>query len=173
MEGGTIVQLANLSTLWGEAQVYTTQLYQIPKGATATILVPGSEKEIKGRIEFSNPEVSTEKGINLIRVLVPNPGNHLRPGMSILVRVQTANRNSLALPTDAIIRDANGATVWIQVAKNKFRSQMVTPGFESNGLTEIISGLKEGDAVVIRGAYLLHSEFVFKRGADPMTSHSH
>lgn len=173
MEGGTILQLANLSTLWAEAQVYTTQLYQIPKGATATILVAGTEKEIKGRIEFSNPEVSTERGINLIRVPVPNPGDQLRPGMSILVRVQTSNRNSLALPTDAIIHDENGATVWIQVAENKFRSQMVTPGFESNGLTEIVSGLKEGDAVVIRGTYLLHSEFVFKRGADPMTSHSH
>lgn len=47
---------------------------------------------------------------------------------------------------------------------------MVTTGLESGGLTEIVSGLKEGDAVVVRGAYLLHSEFVFKRGTDP---HAH
>lgn len=173
MEGGTIVQLANLSTLWAEAQVYTTQLYQIPKGATATIHIPATNEEIKGRIEFANPEVSTETRINLLRVVVPNQGNQLKPGMSVLVTVQTANRNSLTLPKDAVIRDARGATVWIQSGKNKFRSQMVTTGLESDGLSEIITGLKEGDAVVVRGTYLLHSEFVFKRGTDPMSGHNH
>lgn len=173
MEGGTIVQLANLSTLWAEVQVYTTQLYQIPKGATATILVPGGEKKIIGRIEFANPEVSTESRINLLRVHVPNHENQLRPGMSVIIRVQSANRNSLLLPTDAIILEAKGATAWIQSGKNKFRSQMITTGLESNGMTEVVAGLKQGDAVVVKGAYLLHSEYIFKRGADPMTGHSH
>ena len=173
MDGGTIIRLADLSTLWAEAQVYTTQLYQIPKGAIATILVPGETREIKGRIEFANPEVATESGINVLRVLVANPGTQLKPGMSVLVRVRSAGSNTLFLPIDAIIRDAKGATVWLQTGKNKFKSHMVTTGFESNGFTEIVSGLKEGDAVVIRGTYLLHSEYVFKRGTDPMVGHSH
>jgi membrane fusion protein, copper/silver efflux system len=173
MDGGTIIRLADLSTLWAEAQVYTTQLYQIPKGAIATILVPGAAREIKGRIEFTNPEVATESGINVLRVLVANPGTQLKPGMSVLVRLRSAGSNGLFLPLDAIIRDAKGATVWLQTGKNKFKSQMVTIGFESNGFTEIVSGLKEGDAVVIRGTYLLQSEYVFKRGTDPMAGHSH
>jgi Cu(I)/Ag(I) efflux system membrane fusion protein len=173
MDGGTIIRLADLSTLWAEAQVYTTQLYQIPKGAIATILVPGEAREIKGRIEFTNPEIATESGINVLRVLIANPGTQLKPGMSVLVRVRSAGSNALFLPIDAIIRDAKGATVWLQTGKNKFKSQMVTTGFESNGFTEIVSGLKEGDAVVIRGTYLLHSEYVLKRGTDPMAGHSH
>lgn len=173
MDGGTIIRLADLSTLWAEAQVYTTQLYQIPKGAIATIVVPGEAREIKGRIEFTNPEIATESGINVLRVLIANPGTQLKPGMSVLVRVRSAGSNALFLPIDAIIRDAKGATVWLQTGKNKFKSQMVTTGFESNGFTEIVSGLKEGDAVVIRGTYLLHSEYVLKRGTDPMAGHSH
>jgi membrane fusion protein, copper/silver efflux system len=173
MEGGIIVQLVNLSTLWAEAQVYTTQLYQIPKGAAATVYISGMDKHINGKIEFANPEVAAESRINLLRVVIPNNGNQLKPGMPVFVKVQTANRHSLTLPTDAVIRDANGATVWIQAGKNKFRSQMVTTGLAGNGLTEITSGLKEGDAVVVRGTYLLHSEFIFKRGADPMSGHNH
>ena len=173
MEGGTIVQLANLSTLWAEAQVYTTQLYQIPKGAAATILIPGSDKKLTGRIEFVNPEVAADARINLLRVVVPNKANELKPGMSVIIRVQTATRNSLTLPVDAIIRDANGATVWVQSGVNKFKSKMVTTGLESNGMIEVVTGLKQGDAVVAREAYLLHSEFVFKRGEDPMSGHNH
>ena len=84
-----------------------------------------------------------------------------------------ANHNNLALPTDAIIRDSRGNTVWLQTAGNKFKSQMVTTGLEGGGMVEITSGLKDGDRVVVSGAYLLHSEFVFKRGADPMATHNH
>jgi membrane fusion protein, copper/silver efflux system len=36
---------------------------------------------------------------------------------------------------------------------------------------EITSGLKEGDIIVISGAYLINSEYIFKTGADPMTGH--
>ena len=173
MEGGTIVQLADLSTLWAEVQVYTTQLYQVRKGAAATVYVPGVDQPINGTIEFANPEVASDTRINLLRVVIPNHHYHLKPGMAVLVTVQTANRNALALPADAIIRDAGGATVWVQTGKNKFRARMVTTGLENGGLTEIVSGLKEGDAVVVRGTYLLRSEFIFKRGTDPMAGHSH
>lgn len=93
--------------------------------------------------------------------------------MPVLVKIETANKNSLTLPTDAIIRDASGATVWLQSGINKFRSQMVTTGLESEGFTEITSGVKSGDIIVTTGAYLLNSEFIFKRGADPMTGHNH
>ena len=173
MEGGTIVQLADLSSLWAEVQVYTTQLHQVPKGAIATIFVPGSDKEITGRVEFSNPEVSPSSGINILRVLVPNHENKLKPGLAVVVKLKNATRKSLSLPTDAIIQDAKGATVWIRSGKNKFRSQMVEIGSENDGLTEIVSGLNYGDQVVVSGTYLLHSEFVFKRGTDPMSGHNH
>lgn len=173
MEGGPIVQLANLSTLWAEAQVYTSQLYQIPKGTLATVMVPGTDKKLTGRVELAYPEVSAGTRINVLRVSIPNPGNKLTPGMSVVVKIQTTYRNGLHLPTNAIIKEANGSTVWIQSGKNRFKSQMVTTGLESGGVTEILSGLNEGDVVVMQGSYLLHSEFVFKKGTDPMSSHNH
>lgn len=173
MDGASIIQLADLSTLWAEAQIHTTQFYQIPKGAPATVLVAGSDKKINGRVEFANPEVATETRINLLRVLVPNPGTELKPGMSVIVRIRNAARSGLSIPADAVIRNANGGTVWVQIGKNRFSSRMVTTGLESDGLTEIVSGLTEGDAVVVRGTYLMHSEFIFKRGTDPMVGHNH
>ena len=173
MEGGTILQLANLSSLWAEAQVYTSQMYRIPPGALATVEVPGLSAPVRGNIEFANPEVPTDTRINLLRLVVPNQGNKLKPGMSAIIKVQTASRNSLTLPTDAIIREAKAAIVWVQTGKNKFKSKMITTGMESDGLTEVQSGLMEGDIVVTSGTYLLHSEYTFKRGSDPMTGHNH
>lgn len=174
MEGGTIVKLADLSSLWAEAQVYTSQLAEIDRNSIATVQLPDFDgKEIKGRIEFINPEINPDTRINLIRVSIPNPGNQLKPGMPAYVLLKSPERKTLTLPINAVIRDGKGATVWIQTADKTFKSLMVQTGLESDDRIEIKSGLKEGDIVVITGAYLLHSEYVFKKGADPMAGHNH
>ena len=172
MEGGTIVKLADLSTLWAEAQVYTSQLAEIDRSSIATVQLPGFErKEIKGRIEFVNPEINPDTRINLIRVSIPNPGNQLRPGMSAYVFLKSPQRKTLTLPIDAVIRDGKGATVWIRTGAHSFKNKMVVVGLESDDRIEIKSGLSAGDVVVMTGAYLLQSEYIFKKGANPMSGH--
>ncbi len=174
MEGGTIVKLADLSSLWAEAQVYTSQLADINRNSIATVQLPDFDgKEINGRIEFVNPEINPDTRINLIRVSIPNTGNLLKPGMPAYVILKSPKRKSLTLPIDAVIRDGKGATVWIQTASNTYKSVMVQTGLETDDRIEIKSGLKEGDVIVISGAYLLNSEYIFKKGANPMEGHNH
>lgn len=167
-EGGLVIQLADLSTLWAEAQVYTSQFAQLNINSSVLVQLPDINKEVKGKIEFVNPEISPDKRINLIRVTIPNPGNQLRPGMSAYVVLKGGQKNVLSLPNDAVLRDGNGASVWIQTDKNTFTNRMVKIGMQSGDQIEITEGLKQGEAVVIRGAYLINSEFIFKRGASPM-----
>lgn len=174
MDGGTIVKLADLSGLWAEAQVYTSQLAAIDVNGTATVQFPDMDGlSINGNIEFVNPEINPDTRINLIRVAVPNNGNRLKPGMPAYVVLKSRQRSSLSLPVDAVIRDGKGATVWIRTGTNSFKSKMVETGLESGDRIEIKSGIAAGDVVVIAGAYLLHSEYVFKKGADPMAGHNH
>ncbi len=169
MEGGTIVKLADLSRLWAEAQVYTSQLATIDRNSMASVQLPDFDgKEIQGKIEFVNPEINPDTRINLIRVSIANTGNLLKPGMPAYVILKSPLRNSLTLPIDAVIRDGKGATVWIQTAIHTFKTAMVQTGLENDNRIEIKSGLKIGDVVVISGAYLLSSEYIFKKGANPM-----
>ena len=169
MEGGTIVKLADLSSLWAEAQVYTSQLSAIDRNGIALVQLPDLEgKEIKGRIEFVNPEINPDTRINLIRVSIPNTGNQLKPGMPAYVVLKSQQHKTLTLPADAVIRDSKGATVWLQTGKNSFKIKMVQVGLETDDRIEIKSGLSAGDVVVTRGTYLLNSEYIFKKGANPM-----
>jgi len=174
MEGGTIIRLADLSTLWAEAQVYNSQLSQLDLQSVAEVQFPDFPgKSAKGKIEFVNPEINPETRITLFRVIIPNTGNQLKPGMSAYVLLKGKQHNSLTLPTDAVIQDGKGATVWLQTEKNTFKNKMVEIGMEDNGNIEIKSGLKAGDRVVVSGAYLLNSEYVFKKGTTPMEEHGH
>ena len=168
-EGGTIVKLAGLSNLWVEAQVYTSQLSQFNSAATVNVQFPDLPgTTLQGKVTFVNPEIDPSTRINLIRVAVPNKDNLLRPGMPAYVTLKAPQRKALSLPTDAVLRNGSMSTIWVETAQNTFKSRMVQTGQESDGFIEIKSGLQPGDAVVISGAYLLQSEYIFRNGADPM-----
>jgi len=169
MEGATVVRLADLSTLWAEAQVYTSQLSQIDNNSMASVQFPDLPgKKTNGRIEFMNPEVNPNSRILLLRVSVANLSNLLKPGMPAYVTIKGKEVNTLTLPTNAVLRTASGASVWVQSDNRTFKSKMVEIGMEDGDRVEIKSGLQAGDIVVVSGAYLLYSEFIFKKGANPM-----
>jgi Cu(I)/Ag(I) efflux system membrane fusion protein len=168
MEGGTVVQLANLSTLWAEAQVYTTQMSSISKNGNVTVQIPDLNKTINGTIDFVNPEINPDTRINLIRVTIPNKNHELHPGMPVYITIKNKQRNAITLPSLAVLRDSKGSTVWIQSQPGVYEIRMVKTGIAENNDIEITSGLNAGDVVVTSGAYLLNSEFVFQHGSDPM-----
>ena len=173
MEGGTIVRLADLSTLWAEAQVYSSQMAELDKSGTAIVQIPDMPgKEFTGQIEYVNPEINPDTRINLIRVAIPNTNRQLKPGMPAYVVIKSGERKTLALPLDAVLRDGQGAIVWVKSGENSFVSKMVETGLETEDRIEIRSGLEPGDIVVIKGAYLLNSEYKFKKGANPMEGHN-
>lgn len=172
MEGGEIMQLADYETLWAEAQIFSEDLPQIKEGMDATVYLPEmSNMRIEGKISFINPQLNSASKINLVRIEIKNENQLLKPGMQANFTILLNKYAALAIPTDAVILDAKGATVWIQTGHNKFKSVMVHTGEESNGYTEIKHGLNAGDKIVISGAYLLNSEFIFKKGANPMEGH--
>lgn len=174
MEGSTIVKLADLSTLWAEAQVYTSQLYSLTPKSIATVTLPGFEgNEIRGTIEFVNPEISPDTRINLVRVSIPNPAGIFKPGMPAYVVLKSTPATTITLPINAVLRDSKGASVWIKTGIHSFKNKMVTVGMESGDKIEIKSGLSAGDVIVITGAYLLQSEYIFKKGANPVAGHNH
>jgi Cu(I)/Ag(I) efflux system membrane fusion protein len=168
-EGGSIVILAGLSTLWVEAQVYATQLTQLNNAKDVLVEIPDiAGKKISGKISFENPELGTGTRINLIRISIPNKGNELKPGMAAYVTIKTSNHYVLALPSDAVLCDGKMAMVWIETKQNSFKSVMVETGIQSGDLIEIRSGIQLNDRVVTSGAYLLQSEYIFRKGATPM-----
>ena len=174
MEGGPLIYLADLTGLWAEAQVFSSQLADLKDYETAVIRIPDlGNKEISGRVELINPELASGTRISYLRVSIPNAAAPLRPGMAAYVVLENTRPGIFTLPIDAVIRDEKTSSVWIQTSANSFKNVMVETGAESDDRIEIKSGLTEGQLVVQSGAYLLQSEYIFRKGADPMATHQH
>jgi membrane fusion protein, copper/silver efflux system len=166
-EGATILRLTNLSTLWAEAQVYSTQFAQTDPESSAVVQIPGLSLDVPGRIIFVNPEMNPSARINLIRVAIDNPRGLLKPGMPVYVILKNRQSHSLTLPVDAVVRNERGNMVWLMTGHNRFKAVRVKTGLEDGEQVEISSGLQPGDIVVTSGAYLLNSEFIIRHGSEP------
>ncbi len=88
--------------------------------------------------------------------------------MPVYITINNKQHNSITLPSDAVLRDSKGATVWVQIKPGVYEIRMVKTGISDGDAIEITSGLEDGDVVVTSGAYLLNSEYIFEHGADPM-----
>ncbi|MDP4263682.1 MAG: efflux RND transporter periplasmic adaptor subunit [Bacteroidota bacterium] len=171
-EGSTVIKLADLSTIWAEAQVYASQLPELDDNATVIVQLPDLPgKEFRGKVELVNPEINPDTRVNLIRVSISNHDNIFKPGMPAYVIFKSPERKTLSLPVDAVLRDGKMAMIWVKSGVNTFKSKMVETGLENGNRIEIKSGLQEGDIVVTSGAYLLQSEYIFKKGNTIMAGH--
>jgi membrane fusion protein, multidrug efflux system len=111
--------------------------------------VPG--RVFRAQVDFIDPVVQTEGRTILVKGRAANPDRVLRPGMFIEARLATGTRsNAVVVPEDAIqpLRTAN--VVWA-VADGKASRRVVQLGTRSEGVVEIVSGVRAGEQVVVAG----------------------
>jgi Cu(I)/Ag(I) efflux system membrane fusion protein len=163
--GNTIMELADLNTLWVGIKLSTNQLSTIDRNADIVVTFPDlSVPGIKTKIDFRYPELSGDSKIILYRASISNSRKILKPGMDAQVRINTSTSQSLMLPADAVLRTAGRDKIWLRTSKGTFTSRVVQTGIEADGQVEIKAGLKIGEAVVVSGVYLMNSEYIFKKG---------
>lgn len=169
MEGGAIIKLAVLSTLWLETQVNVSYAKSLKIGQIATVsFTDYPDKEMKAKISFINPEINPDSRLLLIRMEIANPNLFLKPGMQAVAKLTQSNKKGLFIPTDAVIRDENATYIWVEKSHGIFENVMVETGVEANGMIEIKSDVDSTKKVVVTGAYAINSEYIFRKGSDPM-----
>jgi len=167
-EGSKIFKLSDLTSLWVEAQYYPGESNDIKPGREVEIIsdnFPG--KIMKGTISYINPELQGNSQISLMRAVINMPGKELKPGMQARVIIRSGEKKAIVLPEDAVVQTGSGALVWVENKDGAFSPRTVIVGHGPGNMIDIISGLNVGEKVVISGAYLLYSEYIFKRGSVP------
>ncbi|WP_119080016.1 efflux RND transporter periplasmic adaptor subunit [Chitinophaga alhagiae] len=173
-EGGGIMRVEGYDRLWVEADVYPAEAGGIQTGQVVQVVVAGWEQEPQAmKVAFLSPALQSGAQVVQLRGTLTNPGHRWRPGMQAAVLLPSGSKGDvLKVPADAVIRDGHGAHVWIETARGKYAPRPVKTGMETFDAVEILEGIREGEKVVITGAYLLYSEYVLKKGADPV-AHRH
>lgn len=151
--GPTLVVLGDVSRLFILCQVDETDIAGIELGQVCDITVDAYPNELfEGKVTRIDPQARVEQNVTTIPVTVEidMPDARLKPGMNANVDFIIARReNVLTVPNEAI-RESDGRST-VQVMENgKPVQRQVEVGIAGADVTEIRSGLKEGQEVVTR-----------------------
>lgn len=105
----------------------------------------------RGKVQTIDPIVDVATRTILVRAIIPNPDLRLRPGMLMTVEIKSAPQDTLIVPELAVIREGGKAFVWLVDGDDNVSRTEVTTGTRRDGSVQILSGLNEGDRIVVDG----------------------
>jgi len=159
MPGEKLFDIADLSTVWIISDIYEYELPMIHAGDTAKISMsyfPG--KEFTAVIDYIYPVLASETRTTKVRFSIPNPGGQLKPGMFTNVELKVNTGKRLVVPQDAVIDTGARQIVYVDKGDGYFEPRDVVVGLRSDGMAEIIKGLKGKERVATSATFLIDSE---------------
>jgi membrane fusion protein, copper/silver efflux system len=162
--GDTLFMIGDLTKVWFSGDIYPEDLPKVKKNQEVYINVVGIDHELKGKVSFISPLVDPSTRSIKIRALIDNPKEALKADQYVQGNVVLEDKTALVVPTKAIVRTPEGLVAYKRVNSKTvegkesgadFQRVPVQVGSEQNGKTAVISGLNDGEEIVIDGAWLL------------------
>jgi membrane fusion protein, multidrug efflux system len=150
--GDTVVKLVNTKQLLVNYNIPQNYLKDLKKGQTVNIKVKAyPDKVFYGTVNFVSPTIDESSRSLAVQALVGNPDGVLLPGMFVRVKQQIAEQKDvLTVPDQSVMADIKGYYVFT-VDNGKASQAYITLGTREKGMAQVLSGLKEGDAIVTVG----------------------
>src|SRR5262249_5793737 len=150
-------------SVWVYAQVYEYQLGLVRPGQTLTITAPSLPgRRFTARVAGIDPILDPATRTARVRALVSTPSADLRPESFVDVSIEAPLGERLAVPEDAVLDTGTRRIVFVVRGQGEFEPRAVELGRDAQGFYEVLSGLEEGDEVVVAANFLIDSESRFR-----------
>lgn len=151
--------IADLSTVWIVVNVYAGNLQFVHEGMDVEITSMSYPGEVFfGKINSIPQVFDSEEKVLKARIVMQNKELKFKPEMSVVVKLKNETQTKcVSLPSDALIFDDNKYFVIVEQAPGKFEYKEVILQGHNHKVSYISSGLKEGEAVVVKNQLLIYS----------------
>jgi HlyD family secretion protein len=152
-----LMTVMNVSKLICKAHISQNEAVLLKVGNPAEVQVPGVDEPIPAKVTLISPALDPGSTTIEIWVETLKPNSALKPGMNAQIEATAKSvENALIVPTGAVFKTPEaGEYVMIAGSDKKAHLTKVKVGIRTKELTEIQSGIKEGDSVITVGGYAL------------------
>lgn len=156
-----LFSISDLTTMWLKASVPENDIPSMKVGQEIEVVVPALRGRVFGaRIAAIGSASDSTTHRVVVRSEIPNHGMALKAEMFASFMITTGASPVLPLvPIEAVIREGNLSTVWVEREAMVFERRKVELGIESGNLIQIVSGVAAGERVVGRGAIFVDNEW--------------
>jgi RND family efflux transporter MFP subunit len=151
--------IADLSTVWVQAQAFQSDLGRIKLGAPASLTLdtfPG--RTFKGRVDFIYPQVDADTRTAKVRVLFSNPGLQLKPGMFVNVTLKVSMGEQVVVPATGVLETGTRDLAFVYRSDGFIEPREVQLGSRVGDDFVVSKGLKAGEQIVTSANFLIDSE---------------
>ena len=151
--------IADLSTVWVNAQVFQNDLGEVKIGAPATITAdtyPG--RAFTGRVDFIYPDVDMATRTARVRVVLQNPEPPLSPGMFVKVSLKSPMGEQLVIPASGVLQSGTRQIAFVDHGDGYLEPREVQLGMRVGDDFVVLKGLKAGEQIVTSANFLIDSE---------------
>ncbi len=156
----SIMSLADLSSVWLQAEVFESQADWVAKDQAAEALLsylPGTV--FSGQVDYIYPVLDPKTRTLGVRLRFDNPDERLKPNMYAKVSIYGRLKpNALSVPREAVIRSPRINRIVVALGDGQFEVREVMTGLESGEFVEVLAGITAGDEVVTSAQFLIDSE---------------
>ncbi|HXW63192.1 MAG TPA: efflux RND transporter periplasmic adaptor subunit [Candidatus Acidoferrales bacterium] len=151
--------IADLSTVWVQAQAYQGDLGRIQVGNSATLTMDTFEgRTFRGRVDFIYPQVDPDTRTAKVRVVFPNPGLQLKPGMFVNVTLRVPMGLQVVIPATGVLQSGTRAIAFVDRKDGYIEPREIELGARVGDNLIVLKGLKPGEQVVTSANFLIDSE---------------
>lgn len=123
---------------------------------------------VDGKIRETSPMADATTRTFKVRISLINPPPEVKLGMTASIQIANSSAQpSVTIPLAAVYQDSTTPAVWI-VKDDVLTLQPITTGKFGNGTIEVLSGLKQGDCIVIAGVHKLKEGQKVSAGGDSL-----
>ncbi len=160
-----IIRIADLSTVWITADIYQQNVPLLSSAAGKPIKVRNDawpDRSFEAKIFYTGEIMDEATRTIALRAVAENPEHLLKPGMFVTIELtgQATNEPVLQIPTTAVLEHGSSQFVFVQLAEGEFQRRDVKLGRNNQSSSVVLSGLAEGDQVVIEGGFILKSKML-------------
>jgi Cu(I)/Ag(I) efflux system membrane fusion protein/cobalt-zinc-cadmium efflux system membrane fusion protein len=151
--------IADLSTVWVNAQVFQNDLGSVRVDAPATITAdtyPG--RAITGRVDFIYPDVDMATRTARVRIVLQNPDPPLSPGMFVKVALKVPMGEQLVIPASGVLQSGTRQIAFVDRGNGYLEPRELQLGTRVGDDFIVLKGLREGEQVVTSANFLIDSE---------------
>lgn len=161
----SLFTIADLSSVWAIINIYESDISSIQEGSdVSTTILSYPDRVFKGKIEKIYNMIDQESKVMNARVIIPNPGFLIKPGMMASVNVASKTETELPVVSSrGLIFDDNKHFVIVIDSKTKVRIQEIQIGRKSGEKVYISKGLNAGDRVVASKQVFLYESLKNQR----------
>jgi RND family efflux transporter MFP subunit len=148
----SVATLVTLDTVYFEAQLPETDLVSVRQGQLVTIRVdayPG--KTFTGKVGRLYPTGDSASRTVIARIEIPNSTRALKPGLYARGEIVAEQRQGVVIPVDALVTVGNDHFVFVAEDGARAVQRKVSVGIQTPRTVEILSGVSDGESVIIAG----------------------